>query len=101
MVMPRAVSLVVLAVIVAATIGCDRVTKRMATASLVDAPRRSFAGDTIRLEYFENTGAFLSIGAEWPDAVRTSVFVVGNSVLLIGMVIVAVRQRWSDRAMVG
>jgi signal peptidase II len=99
--MPRLGSLLVLLLVVAVTIGCDRVTKRIAVASLADEPRRSFAGDTIRLEYAENTGAFLGIGSEWPASVRNGIFVAGNAVLLLAMVIVAVRQRWSDRAMVG
>jgi signal peptidase II len=32
-----------------ATIGCDRVTKQMATVSLANAPARAFFADTVRL----------------------------------------------------
>jgi signal peptidase II len=86
---------------IAATIGCDRVTKHMATAALAEAPRQSFLGDTIRLEYTENTGAFLGVGADWSEPVRTAVFGVGNALLMVVLVIVARRQRWSPRALLG
>ena len=46
------------------TIGCDRVTKHAAAAYLAGTPTRSFLGDTIRVGYVENTGGFLSLGAE-------------------------------------
>ena len=64
----------ILVVAIAATIGCDRVTKHLAETTLTRTPRQSFISDTIRLEYVENAGAFLSIGADWPRAVRTAVF---------------------------
>ena len=38
---------------------------------------------------------FLSLGANLPRAVRTAVFTVATAVLLIGMVVFAVRARWS------
>jgi signal peptidase II len=84
-----------------ATIGCDRVTKHVATATLADAPRQSFLADTVRLEYMENTGAFLGLGADWPAATRTAVFGVGNALLLIALVVVARRQRWPRLAQLG
>ena len=83
------------------TIGCDRVSKRLATEVLADAPGRSFLADTVRLEYAENTGAFLSLGAEWPAAWRTLVFGVGNGVLLLAMTVAAMRLQWPRTALVG
>ena len=62
---------VAMVIAMGATIGCDRVTKQIAETKLVGMPRQSFLADTIRLEYVENTGAFLGLGAEWPPAVRT------------------------------
>jgi len=84
-----------------ATIGCDRVTKHIASTTLADAPSRSFLADTFRLEYAENTGAFLSVGADWPRPVRTAVFGVGNTVLLAALTVVAVRRRWPRMALLG
>ena len=54
----------VLLIAIGATIGCDRVTKHVAATMLSEAPRRSFLADTFRLEYVENTGAFLGLGDE-------------------------------------
>jgi signal peptidase II len=50
----------------ASTIGCDRVTKHMAAALLADKPPQSFLADSVRLEYAENAGGFLSLGAGLP-----------------------------------
>jgi signal peptidase II len=83
------------------TIGCDRVSKRLATEVLADAPGRSFLADTVRLEYAENTGAFLSLGAEWPAAWRTIIFGVGNGVLLLAMTVAAMRLQWPRTALIG
>jgi signal peptidase II len=90
-----------LVVLILATVGCDRVTKHFATAALSEAPAQSFLMDTVRLEYTENAGAFLGIGATWPTMVRTGLFVVGNAILLIFVVLAAARDRWSGPSLVG
>jgi signal peptidase II len=69
---------VVLLVAITATIGCHRYTKHLAATALEGAPMQSFLADTIRLEYVENTGAFLSLGAGLPASVRTGVFTIGT-----------------------
>ena len=71
-----------LLILIVCTISCDQVTKRFAATHLKDAPRQTYLGDTIRLEYAENEGAFLGLGNEWSDSVRFWLFVVGNGVLL-------------------
>ena len=91
----------VLLVAIGATIGCDRVTKYVAATTLSEAPSRSFLADTFRLEYAENTGAFLGLGADWPLPVRTAVFGVGNALLLLALSVVAMRRRWPRRALLG
>jgi signal peptidase II len=73
---------VALLIAVVATIGCDRMSKRIATATLAGEPGRSYLADTIRLEYAENTGGFLSLGATLPLAARTAVFTCGPGALL-------------------
>ena len=91
----------VLLIAIGATIGCDRVTKHMAALTLSEASSRSFLAVTFRLEYVENTGAFLGLGADWPLPVRTAVFSVGNGVLLLAVAVVAMRSRWPRRSLVG
>ena len=90
-----------LLIAIGATIGCDRVTKHMAATTLSEAPSRSFLADTFRLEYAENTGAFLGLGADWPLAVRTAVFGAGNGLLLVALAVLAVKGRWPRRALLG
>lgn len=90
-----------LLIAIVATIGCDRVTKHVAATTLSDASSRSFFADTFRLEYVENTGAFLGLGAHWSLPVRTAVFGVGNGVLLLAVAVVAIRGHWSRRSLVG
>ena len=86
---------------IAATIGCDRLTKHAAATTLADSPARSFLADTIRLEYAENTGAFLGLGADWPRPVRMTIFAAANAALLTVLVIAARRGRWATPALVG
>ena len=90
-----------LVALVGATIGCDRMTKRLATETLADSSEQSFLGDTLRLEYMENSGGFLSLGAGWPRWVRTACFTVGNSVMMLAVVIAAMTRRWSGPELVG
>jgi signal peptidase II len=67
--------------IVAATIGCDRVTKTLAT-SLRGEGARSFLKDTVRLEYIENRGAFLGLGRTLGDSARFWLLTMGTASLL-------------------
>jgi signal peptidase II len=82
--------LILLALIVT-TIGCDRVTKHVASTTLAGAPTRSFMSDAVRLMYAENAGGFLGVGADLPLAARTLVFTIGTTLLLIGAIAAAVR----------
>ena len=91
----------VLLLAISGTIACDRVTKHVAATTLADAPTRSFLGDMFRLEYVENTGAFLGLGADWPLPVRTALFGVGTGLLLLGLLVAAFRGHWSRRAALG
>ena len=73
----------VLAFLLVATIGCDRVTKHVATTNLADARDASFFADTVRLEYVENTGGFLSVGSNWSPGVRIGLFTVVTGFMLL------------------
>ena len=84
-----------LTIVVLATIGCDRLTKHVASVTLAGEPSHSFLGDTVRLVYTENIGGFLSLGASLPPAARTAVFTIATALLLIGMVVFAVRSHWT------
>jgi signal peptidase II len=77
------------------TVGCDRVTKHWAAASLAGAPDRSFLAGTLRLEYAENEGGFLSIGSNLRPSARLAIFSVATSLMLIGLLIIGIRYHGS------
>lgn len=86
---------VLICLLLAATAGCDRVTKHLAVTSLAGYPDHSFLAGTVRLQYHENPGAFLSLGSGWSPAARTLVFQVANGLFLVALVIAATRRRLS------
>lgn len=92
---------VLLCVLLAATAGCDRVTKHLAVTTLAGAPGQSFLNDTIRLQYHENPGAFLAFGASWSPTARAAAFQLGNALILAAAGFVAARYRWSGCAASG
>jgi signal peptidase II len=71
-----------LAAVLISCIGCDRVTKSIATRSLAPLPRQSFLGDTVRLEYALNPGAFLGMGGRLDPATRFWLLVGANAVVM-------------------
>ncbi len=74
----------VLSVIVALTI-CDQATKLLAKRHLTPGGMISFAADTLRLQYAENTGAFLSLGSTLPEPWRHLVFTVLVALFLLAL----------------
>lgn len=64
------------------SIGLDRWTKLLAIEHLKDQPMRDVVGRFFQLVFVENTGAFLSFGANFPDVVRLIVLTIMPSVLL-------------------
>jgi len=75
-----------------AFIGCDRATKNLAKIHLMDQPPLSFLHNTVRLQYAENTGAFLSFGAEWPKLVSFWVLSIFPLIFLVGLFIYAINK---------
>jgi signal peptidase II len=89
-----------LVALLVSTVGCDRVTKHFASATLANTPPQSFLADMLRLQYSENTGGFLSLGADWPPAVRTAVFTVGTSLILLATIVGVMRTGLSGAGLV-
>jgi signal peptidase II len=92
---------VLLCLLLAATAGCDRVTKHYAMTTLAGEPSQSYLGDTVRLDYHENPGGFLSAGATWTPRARTVVFQLANGAFLLIILIMALRYQWSRLASAG
>jgi len=66
----------------------DHVTKWIAIVYLKESNEAYiFLGNLFRLQYAENTGAFLSLGAALPDGVRSLIMTGLNGVILAGLII--------------
>jgi signal peptidase II len=72
-------------VVLASCVGCDQATKRLAEFALKNTRPRTFLGNTFRLEYAENTGAFLGLGAGLPDWQRWALLTVASSAILAAL----------------
>ncbi|HRF50419.1 MAG TPA: signal peptidase II, partial [Anaerolineales bacterium] len=62
--------------------GFDRLSKHYAQRNLATAAPLSLLNDTLRIQYAENPGAMLGIGASMPDEIRFALFVVAVSAAL-------------------
>ena len=81
---PR-IRLILAGLILFSCIGCDRVTKNIASQILQHSPPQSFLADTVRLEYVLNPGGFLSLGNNLPDDVRSWIFIGLNSCMMLAL----------------
>lgn len=90
-----------LVVAVLGTIGCDRVTKHVATTTLAGQPSRSYLGGTVWLGYAENRGGFLSLGANLPSSLRTVIFTGATGLMLVVITALGFRHRWRGWHAVG
>jgi signal peptidase II len=77
--MPLRKRIALVAVTLIACVGCDQKTKSLAVESLRGRETQSLLSGVIRLEYAENTGGFLSLGASLPEPWKTTVFNVACS----------------------
>ncbi|HTM04450.1 MAG TPA: signal peptidase II [Vicinamibacterales bacterium] len=93
--------LIAIALLALATVACDHATKTVATNRLASREPRSFLAGSIRLEYAENTGGFLSLGADLSERSRQAVFIVGTGVLLLLLVLASLRARWGVMPLAG
>jgi len=63
-------------VILLCNIFLDRITKLLAIDFLEGKETISLLYNTVVLKYVENTGAFLSIGSNWPDSLKYIVLIL-------------------------
>ncbi len=71
--------------IVLASIGLDRWTKVLAETHLQGSPLRNVLGQFFQLVFVENTGAFLSFGADFPYALRLVALTILPTLMLVGV----------------
>jgi signal peptidase II len=70
-------------------VGCDQLTKSYARAHLDPGAVASYAHDTLRIVYTENTGAFLSLGASLSPTARAVIFQGGVGLIVLGLLLAA------------
>ncbi len=82
--------------IVFSTIGCDQATKFVARDALKSIGSISYLNNTIRLQYAENPGAFLSVGANLPQSARFVLFTLlaGAFLIVLGKKLLAKNTTW-------
>ncbi len=97
----RIVGRILLALTGLSTIGCDQITKNVATMALSRQPPLSFLQDTLRLVYVENSGGFLGLGSALPDPARSALFIVAPALMMSAVLLVAARDGWSGLAALG
>jgi signal peptidase II len=80
-----------------AFIGCDRATKSIAKLRLENKAPLSYFHNTVRLQYVENTGAFLSLGADWPAALSFWVLSILPMLFLIAITVYFLKKYHNKR----
>ena len=71
--------------VIAACIASDQATKLLAKRYLIPGETISFAADTVRLQYAENSGALLSLGSSLSEPWRHLVFTFLVGLFLLGL----------------
>jgi signal peptidase II len=79
--------------VLVACVGCDQAAKSVVEARLASQPPLSFFGGLLRLQYAENPGAFLSLGAGLPAPTRAALLVIAVGFLLVAALVYLVRAR--------
>lgn len=85
--------LYLIALILFTSIGCDQVSKNIAKNSLANSPPMSYLGETFRLQYAENTGAFLGLGSGLSKTTRFLLFTFLSGGLLIALFFYTIKSR--------
>jgi signal peptidase II len=77
--------IVLTSLVIVACIAWDHAAKLLAKRYLISGETLSFAADTVRLQYAENTGAFLGLGSSLPKPWRHVVFTVLVALLWLAL----------------
>lgn len=80
-----------LALTLISCVGCDQAAKAFVRGALAYSPPVELLGGAVLLQYAENPGAFLSLGADLPAAARFLLGVVGVAVTLAALLVFTFR----------
>jgi signal peptidase II len=90
--MPRFKRSLLVLLLLICCVGCDQLTKDVAHQYLALQPPQSWFYDTVRLQYAENTGAFLSLGGDFSEGLRIFLFQVLPALCLVTLAMVLFAQ---------
>jgi signal peptidase II len=78
-------------------VGCDQLSKAAAREYLAGSAVHSYLGDTFRLQFAQNPGAFLSLGESLPPAIRYGGLTIAVGIFvtaLLAWALLSSRLRW-------
>lgn len=81
-------------------VGCDQITKVSAQRHLASLQPIVYLGDIFRLQYTENSGAFLSLGEALPSGIRFWLLIVLTGIGAAGMFVFILVKRSLRRSLV-
>jgi signal peptidase II len=81
----------VLLVVLLTTVGCDQATKSLAQNHLSTQGPIKFLNGIVQLQYVENPGAFLSLGAGLSSEAQRWIFTVAVAIILTVVLVVTLR----------
>jgi len=91
----RANRIVILLAMLVSCVGCDQVTKTIATRELAAQPEpHEFLGGIFSLHFARNPGAFLGMGGDLPGPVRFWTMTVFNA-LAMGAIGIVLWKKWN------
>ncbi len=91
--MKSKIRLLIFGLLLLVLVGCDRVSKEIARDQLKGKPAISYMHDTFRLDYTENTGAFLGLGARLPRFINLLLFRGLPLIVLLSIAVYVLRKR--------
>jgi signal peptidase II len=98
--MTRITRCALVALVLISCVGCDQIAKSAARFYLPGTGVHSYLSDTLRLEYAQNPGAFLSLGESLPAAVRYDGLILGVGAFVLGLLawaMTSTRLSWLQR----
>jgi len=78
-------------------VGCDQVSKQVVRNQMTLTESHSYLGDTVRLIYIENTGAFLGLGDSLPETMRIAFLQGAVGLIVLGLLWAATLARDMNR----
>jgi len=89
--------LLLVSTILIGCVGCDQISKQVVRTQMMLTESHSYLGDTVRLVYVENTGAFLGLGDSLPETVRIAFLQGAVGLIVLGLLWAATLARDMNR----